>query len=148
MDFRRYFKNILIAIDQLFNAAGGGDPDETLSSRWGKCSRQGNRVCRVLCRILNVFDPKHCTNSIEDAGDESLSTNVGYSLLPLLVVLLLIANSIFAYINAEDEDFIVAEGDLPMCEIEPDELVETCGKLFAQELDDNCGVGLSDDYED
>jgi hypothetical protein len=32
----RYFWNLLIAVDQLFNTVFGGDPDETLSSRMGK----------------------------------------------------------------------------------------------------------------
>lgn len=36
---RRYFLNLLIAIDQLFNAITFGDPDETISSRLGKAQR-------------------------------------------------------------------------------------------------------------
>ena len=34
--FCKYVWNILIAIDQFFNALFGGDPDETISSRAGK----------------------------------------------------------------------------------------------------------------
>lgn len=38
---KRYIWNLLIAIDQLFNALLFGDPDETLSSRMGKRARLG-----------------------------------------------------------------------------------------------------------
>ena len=34
--FLKYFKNILIAIDQLLNTLAGGDPDWTISSRLGR----------------------------------------------------------------------------------------------------------------
>lgn len=72
----RWFWNILIATDQLANALIGGDPDETISSRLGKCSRAGCRACRFACRILSVFDPRpgdHCIASLEeDEGKDSV----------------------------------------------------------------------------
>lgn len=65
----RWFWNVLIALDQLANALIGGDPDETISSRLGKCSRAGCRACRIACRLLSLFDPRpgdHCIASLED----------------------------------------------------------------------------------
>ena len=59
---KRYFFNLLISIDQLFNAILFGDPDETLSSRFGKCNKW---ICRFICKILNKIDHRHCKNSIE-----------------------------------------------------------------------------------
>jgi len=61
----------LIAYDQLGNALAFGDPDETISSRAGKCARTGkNRPCYWLCRVLHVLDKRHCEKSIEyDEGD-------------------------------------------------------------------------------
>jgi hypothetical protein len=37
---KRHFWNILIAIDQFGNAATGGDPDETISSRAAKAMQK------------------------------------------------------------------------------------------------------------
>lgn len=71
----RWFWNVLIAIDQLGNALIGGDPDETISSRLGKCSRAGCRACRLVCRALSWLDPRpgdHCIASIEtDEGKDA-----------------------------------------------------------------------------
>ena len=61
----RYVWNILIAIDQFFNAVLGGDPDETISSRAGK-RRETQLWARCLCWFLNKLDTKHCKKSIED----------------------------------------------------------------------------------
>lgn len=77
---KRWFWNVLIGIDQLANAAAGpvlnftlrpqaarfGDPDETLSSVFGKNVQTGEcRGCRLACRVLNWIDPGHCHTSIE-----------------------------------------------------------------------------------
>jgi hypothetical protein len=73
---KRWFWNVLIAIDQLFNAALGGDPDETISSRVGK-RRHECRFCRLLCDVLHWFDTKHCAKSIEsDEGARSVLKNI------------------------------------------------------------------------
>lgn len=61
----RYAQNHLVAHDQAANAATGGDPDETISSRIGK-RRKRCRVCGWLCAFLDRLDPKHCANSIEE----------------------------------------------------------------------------------
>ncbi|MBI2382348.1 MAG: hypothetical protein HYV16_16460 [Gammaproteobacteria bacterium] len=84
---KRYCWNCLIALDQFINVLAGpllnlalkpvsrfGDPDETLSSVFGKNVRAGHcRTCRWLCRLLNRADPNHCHQSIEpDEGDKAL----------------------------------------------------------------------------
>jgi hypothetical protein len=66
MVMKRYIWNILISIDQLFNTVLAGDPDETISSRMGKRARKGDKLGKVICRILNIFDKGHCEKSIEE----------------------------------------------------------------------------------
>jgi len=65
----RYFWNLLISIDQLFNTILGGHPDETISSRAGK--KQDDECWAAwLCWLLNKIDTNHCKKSIErDRGD-------------------------------------------------------------------------------
>lgn len=65
---KKYFWNILIAIDQLANALLAGDPDETISSRLGKKVREGRcTFCYWICiHFLHRLDPNHCQKSIED----------------------------------------------------------------------------------
>lgn len=58
-----YIRNILVGLDQFVNTIFGGDPDETLSSRMGKSKC---RVCRLICRLLHLLEPKHCEKSIEE----------------------------------------------------------------------------------
>jgi hypothetical protein len=63
----KYFKNVLIALDQFGNALVGGDPQETISSRLGKsqvkCATCHN-IAYFLCRILSWIDRRHCFKSI------------------------------------------------------------------------------------
>lgn len=74
----RYFWNILIAIDQLFNTILAGDPDETMSSRFGKWLDLPHntwrwKVAYVVCSALHWFDKGHCESSIEhDEGDDAV----------------------------------------------------------------------------
>lgn len=73
---RRYIKNILVAVDQLFSAVSGGDPDETISSRVGKAVRGDYGPTQsVLLRPMKVFidlifwpfdGPDHCLRRIEE----------------------------------------------------------------------------------
>jgi hypothetical protein len=68
----RYLVNLLIAADCATNAALGGSPYETLSSRLGK-ARQRCRACYWICRMLHLMDPDHCQDSIRpSAGDRAL----------------------------------------------------------------------------
>ena len=69
----RWIINVLIAFDQLMNAIGGGDPDETISSRAAKARNRGRWWGCILCRFLDHIDPKHCASSLEkDEGSEAL----------------------------------------------------------------------------
>jgi len=61
----RYIYNVLLAVDQLASALVGGDPDETLSSRFGRAQRAGKRWAKVVCRVLDVVHPGHCEWAIE-----------------------------------------------------------------------------------
>jgi len=64
----RYFKNILIGIDQLINTLFLGDPGETISSRTGKYIRanSGSWFAARLNAFLNFFQDDHSLKSIED----------------------------------------------------------------------------------
>lgn len=71
----RYFYNLFYALDQLANALIGGDPDETISSRVGKCQRGDHGRCiqivmtpiALLINLIFIWQEKnHCINSIED----------------------------------------------------------------------------------
>lgn len=67
---KRYFWNVLIAIDQLGNALTGGDPDETISSRAAK--RTHVLGWRVLGNFLEAIDPGHLERAREDdEGDDA-----------------------------------------------------------------------------
>jgi len=75
--FQVWIWRVLVAFDQFANTALGpllnrafasrrfGDPDETLSSVFGKELETGNRRARWVCRMLNWFDRGHCEKSIE-----------------------------------------------------------------------------------
>jgi len=57
--------NWLISLDQLGNTLSFGNPDETISSRAGRCAgKGGNRPCYWLYRLLHVLDKNHCEKSI------------------------------------------------------------------------------------
>lgn len=76
----RYFFNLFVAIDQMVNTLFGGDPDETVSSRIGRCQRGDyGRTWQIaatpLAWAVNVLflweGWDHCIKSIED--DEGVS---------------------------------------------------------------------------
>ena len=71
---KKYFWNVLIAIDQLANTVIGGDPDETISSRAGKKVRTGKTgPWHWLCLVLHKFDSNHCRESVEeDEGKDAV----------------------------------------------------------------------------
>ena len=68
----RYILNVLIAIDQLFNALFLGDPDETISSRLGKLERAKTTFyfTRLVIDFLDGIDSGHSYKSIEDDEGE------------------------------------------------------------------------------
>jgi len=66
----RYIINILISIDQTFNTLLLGDPDETMSSRFGKWLSEPHdswkwKVAYTICRLLHLIDKNHCIDAIE-----------------------------------------------------------------------------------
>lgn len=68
---KRYLLNILIGFDQLANTVTGGDPDETLSSRFGK--RSGSNVIRKAIDTIFFWQPNHCEKSVEpDKGKDAV----------------------------------------------------------------------------
>ncbi len=64
--------HILIAYDQAMNAATGGDPDETISSRTGKL-RNSRPWAMALDWFLNKFESNHSKKAIEpDEGKDRI----------------------------------------------------------------------------
>lgn len=63
--------NVLIGLDQTGNAALGGNPDETISSRVGKAAEAGKRRAIVIEAVINLAfaviagQRHHCAASIE-----------------------------------------------------------------------------------
>ena len=69
----KWIVNVLIGLDQLGNTLGGGDPDETISSRLGKLARRhGGKVpwyrplSWSISALLELVDPGHLKKAIED----------------------------------------------------------------------------------
>ena len=63
---KRYFWNLLIAIDQLLNVlVCNGEPDETMSSAAFRMHRDGRPAgfLKPLIDTLFFFDPNHCQES-------------------------------------------------------------------------------------
>lgn len=52
-----------VSHDQLANAATGGNPDETVSSRAFRAQTEGRRWGCVLCKVLDWVDKNHCRDS-------------------------------------------------------------------------------------
>lgn len=76
---RAYLANLALALDQLANAITGGDPDESVSSRVGKCRRGDHgRTWQIVAApaawiIDKIFGAGHCLASIEaDEGARDL----------------------------------------------------------------------------
>lgn len=65
-----YAYRTIIALNQLFNSLTGGEPDETLSSRWGR-TRKRKWFSRFACWVLDKIEPCHCATAIERAPDGS-----------------------------------------------------------------------------
>lgn len=65
-----YLYNLFVTLDCLGNAASGGDPDETISSRCAKAmlaeTAEGRYSggCR-MCAFLAIFQQNHCQKALE-----------------------------------------------------------------------------------
>lgn len=67
---------VIVANDQTLNAGIAGKPgseDETVSSHAGKAARKGKAWGCVLCRFLDLFDPRHCEKNIEEDEGERVT---------------------------------------------------------------------------
>ena len=64
---RRVPFQVVIALDQLFNACTGGWADETFSARCWRLQGQsrGWSLARRVVDIILCFDPAHCQTSYE-----------------------------------------------------------------------------------
>lgn len=72
----RWFRNVLIGIDQFGNALANGNPDETISSRIGRLKKEhGGRVpwhhplARLIDDAAEVIQPGHTDGAIEPWTD-------------------------------------------------------------------------------
>ena len=71
----RYCRAIWTGIDQLVNAASGGHPDETISSRAGRslerailAGRKPAFLTLWIVKWANLFDEGHAAHSIEESA--------------------------------------------------------------------------------
>ena len=63
---RQWFKNNLIAIDQLLNTLLNGSPDESLSARAWRVEQQGKYwgiILRPIIDLIFFLDKNHCYQS-------------------------------------------------------------------------------------
>lgn len=67
---KHYLWRNLVAFDQLVNTLFGGDPDETISSRWGRYENRHNGTLpwylRPMAWVVNKLDPGHFQKHIGD----------------------------------------------------------------------------------
>jgi hypothetical protein len=65
---KNYLWNIMVGVDQLFNAIMGGNPRETICSRIAKRIKQKKAflIERLFCKLLDMIDKNHCERSIQD----------------------------------------------------------------------------------
>jgi hypothetical protein len=62
-----YAYRVMISLNQTINTIAGGEPDETLSSRWGRGRKKG--FSRFACWLLDKMNPCHCATAIEYGPD-------------------------------------------------------------------------------
>lgn len=68
MNIGKYVMRVLITIDQSTNTLFGGEPDETISSRWGR--EQGTtKIAKIGCWVLDKIQKDHCKKSVEFLPD-------------------------------------------------------------------------------
>jgi hypothetical protein len=93
----KYVLNVLVAIDQLGNALGGGNPDNTVSARVGffaKRAQLGRFCWQCLEKIIDfafypLDGPKHCQKAVLKDPDEDYlaGKTLPYIILGLLILL-------------------------------------------------------------
>lgn len=62
---KRYLFNILLWLDLGANTLLGGDPQETLSSRFAKAAEAGRTWAKLACRILGWIDKGHFRKALD-----------------------------------------------------------------------------------
>lgn len=62
---------IIMSIDRFVNALLLGDPDESLSSRFGR-QKDTYKFYKYLCLVLSLFDRNHCEDAVqpEEGSDQ------------------------------------------------------------------------------
>ena len=81
----KYFRNIgkaslrlIMQVDRVCNALLFGDPDETMSSRFGR-QKDEFIFYYYLCLLLSLFDKNHCQDAINpDEGDDQIAPYNNY----------------------------------------------------------------------
>lgn len=69
--FRTYVMRVLVAFDVLVNTILNGDDDMTLSLRAERAKQKGRLWGRIVCRLLDLIQPGHCTDQLDtDEGKE------------------------------------------------------------------------------
>lgn len=105
-----YFKNVLVAIDQLGNTMCGGNPDNTISARVGYFSSTTRNSTKYfwlgLEKIINftfwpVDGPFHCLQAFESDPEETFSDNNGdaFRIFISIIVVTCIPISIILYLQ-------------------------------------------------
>lgn len=66
-----YLRRVFLAADIMANTILGGRV-ETMSSRMGRAVLQRRQcvLCRLTCRLLDVFWPGHCVHNIMEPVDK------------------------------------------------------------------------------
>jgi hypothetical protein len=73
--FSRYAMNVYVSIDHVASALLGGDPQSTLSGRFGWCVKNsGNDLCRCICKALSWIDHRHCER-IDEHESEAMHSD-------------------------------------------------------------------------
>lgn len=55
----------LTALDRYANSLLKGSPNETISSRMGRLIQKDKcKLCKLTCKILDIFDKDHCKKAI------------------------------------------------------------------------------------
>ena len=74
----RYFKNLMLGLDEFLNTVIGGAPGDTISGRAGRAREHGRVWGRGLCYLLELIDKNHCTKAIANdaAGRHKESLNL------------------------------------------------------------------------
>lgn len=67
-DVNQYLYRNFLSIDQRINVWLFGDEDETISSRMGRhlVKKKNCKICIFVCNLLNLIDPNHCIDAIEE----------------------------------------------------------------------------------